>query len=93
MLKNWYNDTIEEIAKSKRNDINVNEFEEILKKISLSLYCFISLCQQIRKILFSFRSNEKLNIEISLDSLEKLYDTIINAYDKTIININKVEMK
>lgn len=87
MLSEWYTSSFKKIAWRKEYAMSVNEFEQLLNELSLVFDHVKPLCKKIRGILFSLLKNEALFIETSSNSPEKLYHSIIEAFDSAIVNI------
>ena len=66
--------------------MNVNKFKQLLNELLLIFDHVKSLCKKIRDILFSFLKNEALFIEISSNSSEKLYYSIVKAFDSVTVD-------
>ncbi len=67
--------------------MNINEFKILLREFSQTFNCIKSLCEKMRDILFSSLKNEALFIETLSNSFKKLYYSIIEAFNKIIIDI------
>ena len=85
ILSKWYTGSFDDIANAKQGYMHVDKFEDILKEFSQAFDCVKPLCKTIRGILFPYKNG--LIIEISSDSSEELYDSIIEAFDNVIADI------
>ena len=88
VLTKWYIDNFKNIARSKLDDMHIDEFDDILKKFSSFFDWDKALCKKIRDILFSLLKNETLFKETRSNSFEKLYDVVIEAFDDAIVEIS-----
>ncbi|KAK5999022.1 hypothetical protein PT974_01409 [Cladobotryum mycophilum] len=84
ILSHWYTGTYEDIARSKRGDMDKNGLETILREYPQAFDCVKPLCRTIRDVLFPHKDGlftgtpQDPNI---------LYDPIIKAFDDTITGI------
>lgn len=67
--------------------MSINEFKILLRKFSQAFDHVKSLCEKIRDFLFSLLKDEALFIEISSNSSEELYRSVIEAFDSAIVEI------
>jgi serine/threonine protein kinase len=81
MLSRWYTGDYDDIAQSKRGDMDKNGLEVILREFPQVFDCVKPLCRTIRDVLFPHKDGlftgtpQDPNI---------LYDPIIKAFDNTI---------
>ncbi|KAL2037271.1 hypothetical protein N7G274_009960 [Stereocaulon virgatum] len=82
ILTKWYTGSFDDIADAKRGYMHVDGFEDILNEFPTSFDSVKPLCRKIRGILF--KKDEALFTGTSPDPPEKLYDSIIEAFDTAI---------
>lgn len=70
--------------------MHADGFEDILKEFSQALECVKPLCQGIRRVLFPFIDDGKLDTGTPPDP-EKLYAAVIEAFNDAIYNIASIE--
>jgi serine/threonine protein kinase len=84
MLRQWYTGSYKEIAQSKEYAMTVNGFEALLEEFPLEFDCVKPICREIRDTLFPYRNGNWLFTGTTEDPPEKLYNTIIDAFDRAI---------
>lgn len=84
MLSEWYTGSFKKIAQRKEHTMGVSEFKAICEEFSKALSSVKPLCREIRGILFSLLKNRVLFIAMPMNSSEKLYQFIIEVFDKAI---------
>ena len=88
ILTKWYTGDYDDIARSKRGDMGVDGFEELLEELPQIFDCVKPLCREIRGILFPYKDG--LFTGTPLDP-EELYGPILKAFDKAIAEITRAE--
>ena len=87
VLTKWYSGSLKEIARSKLGDMHVDGFEGILEEFPTVFDSVKPLCSKIRGILFPLQKDGTLFKGTRPDPPEKLYDSIIKAFDSAIADI------
>lgn len=86
-LKNWYTGTYNDIAKSKRDDMGVSGFRELLEEFPESLNGVKPLCVKLRSILFPMAENGVLETGTPAGPADVLYTRVIDAFHDAISNM------
>ena len=89
VLKRWYTGTYDDIARNKRGDMHIDGFEDILDGFPQAFDCVKPLCRKIRGILFPYENG--LLVGTPPGAPDKLYDSIIQAFDDTISELADTE--
>ncbi|KAL9098173.1 MAG: hypothetical protein Q9163_006116 [Psora crenata] len=84
MLSEWYTGSFKEIARRKEYAMSVNGFEELLDEFPTAFDNLKPLGKKIRGILFPLLKDGALFTGTPSDPPEKLYDSIIEAFDNSI---------
>ena len=88
ILSKWYTGDYDDIARSKRGDMGVDGFEDILEEFPSIFDHLKPLCLEIRGILFPYKDG--LFTGTPPDP-EKLYGPILEAFDEAIAKIASAE--
>ncbi|EFQ97876.1 FunK1 protein kinase [Nannizzia gypsea CBS 118893] len=88
LLIKWYTDTFRNIAGTKRGDMGVDGFEDILEEFPSSFECVKPLCREIRGILFPYKDGLFTGTP---RNPEVLYEPTIRAFDQSIEDIKTTE--
>jgi hypothetical protein len=91
MLSKWYTGSYKEIARNKEYAMGVNGFKELLEEFPPVFDRVKPLCKEIRGILFPLLEDGALFTGTPSDPPEKLYDSIIEAFDNAIADISAGE--
>jgi len=83
----WYLGSFKAIARRKEHTIGVNGLEELLDEFLPAFDCVKPLCKEIRGILFPLLEDGALCTGTPSDPPEKLYNSIIEAFDNAITGI------
>ncbi|KAG5289062.1 serine/threonine protein kinase Sgk2 [Histoplasma ohiense] len=86
-LRDWYTGTYQKIARSKRGDMSVDGFEDILSEFPPIFECVKPLCIAIRDILFPYK-DRRIIVGTPHDP-KRLYNPIIKAYNDAISSIGR----
>ncbi|TWU72883.1 hypothetical protein ED733_004107 [Metarhizium rileyi] len=81
MLSRWYRGGYQEIAQSKRGDMDKNGLEFILRKFPTTFDCIKPLCRIIRNVLFPYKDGLFTDTP---HNPQTLYDPIIQAFDNAL---------
>ncbi|KAI1821593.1 serine/threonine-protein kinase Sgk2 [Xylaria intraflava] len=81
MLARWYTGTYDEIAQSKRGDMDRDGLELILREFPPKFDFIKPLCREIRAILFPFKGSLFTGTP---ENPKVLYDPMIKAFDDTL---------
>jgi len=84
MLSEWYTGSFKEIARRKEHAMGVSGFKAICEEFPEALSSVKPLCREIRGILFPLLKDGALFTATPTDPPEKLYQFIIEAFDKAI---------
>ena len=87
VLSKWYCGSFKDIARSKSGDMHVDGFEDILGEFPKAYDCVKPLCRKIRGILFPLLEDGALFKGTGLNPPEKLYDPIIETFNRAIADI------
>ena len=86
LLKKWYTDSFDDIADVKKGYMHEDDFEKILMEFPRAFDHVKPLCKTIRGILLPYKNG--LFIGTPLDPPEELYDSIIEALDSAVADID-----
>ncbi|KAI1271450.1 serine/threonine-protein kinase Sgk2 [Xylaria sp. FL0933] len=86
LLARWHNGTYEQIAQSKRGDMDQGGLENLLQLFPENFEPIRRLCRKLRDILFPYRCGLFTGTPKDSDSL---YDPIITAFNNTIADTEK----
>ncbi|CAH0023440.1 unnamed protein product [Clonostachys rhizophaga] len=83
-LSRWYSEGYDDLAQTKRGDMDQNGLEFILRECPTVFACVKPLCRTIRDILFPYKDG--LFTGTPKDP-KVLYDPIIDAFEKAIVEV------
>ncbi|KAI9775541.1 MAG: hypothetical protein M1816_005896 [Peltula sp. TS41687] len=89
-LRRWYKGTYDEIAQIKRGLMDKTAFKKILAEFPPKFVAITTLAEELRRILFPIRE-ESLFTGTYRDT-DKLYQLMIEAFDKTIAKHTDIEL-
>lgn len=85
-LSHWYTGTYDDIARSKRGDMDLTGLEVVLKEFPSSFDCVKPLCRTLRDVLFPYKVGRGLFTGTPQDSTIR-YDPITRAFETAIADI------
>lgn len=87
ILIKWYTGSFDDIADAKEHHMGVRGFKSVLGEFPQAFGHVKPLCEKIRGVLFPHLKDGELFTGTPSDPPEKLYHSIIDAFDKAIADI------